>query len=153
LFWLRGGIGANAEPSRLEAAVARRLRSLAIPSSAKEMANPYASDPNAWRMAVNRFQEQCALCHDSDGRGQAVVGRSLYPRAPDMTQPATQNLTDGELFYIGAPRCPPHRHAGVGGAADAGAVVAARLVRAPLAAAHGRGAGAAVGAAAVTVTS
>ena len=28
------------------------------------------------------------------------MGQSLYPRAPDMRQPATQNLTDGELFYI-----------------------------------------------------
>jgi hypothetical protein len=28
------------------------------------------------------------------------MGRGLYPRAPDMRLPATQNLSDAELFYI-----------------------------------------------------
>ena len=28
------------------------------------------------------------------------MGRGLYPKAPDMRRPATQHLTDGELFYI-----------------------------------------------------
>jgi len=28
------------------------------------------------------------------------LGKSLYPPAPDMRLPATQQLTDGELFYI-----------------------------------------------------
>ena len=28
------------------------------------------------------------------------MGRGLYPRAPDMRLPATQSLSDGELFYI-----------------------------------------------------
>ena len=99
-FWLKDGIGANAEPSQLEATVARRLRSFAIPSTAKAERNPFASDPRAWRSANEHFQDHCALCHDSDGKGRAVVGRSLYPRAPDMTLPATQDLSDGELFYI-----------------------------------------------------
>jgi len=29
-----------------------------------------------------------------------MIGRGLYPKPPDMTQPATQNLSDGELYYI-----------------------------------------------------
>ena len=28
------------------------------------------------------------------------MGQGLFPKAPDMRQPATQQLTDGELFYI-----------------------------------------------------
>src|SRR5262249_16207471 len=28
------------------------------------------------------------------------VGDGLYPKPPDMRQAATQNLTDGELYYI-----------------------------------------------------
>jgi hypothetical protein len=28
------------------------------------------------------------------------MGRGLYPRAPDMRLPTTQNLSDAELFYI-----------------------------------------------------
>ena len=29
-----------------------------------------------------------------------MIGRGLYPKPPDMRQAATQNLTDGELYYI-----------------------------------------------------
>ena len=28
------------------------------------------------------------------------MGQALYPKVPDMRLPATQNLSDGELFYI-----------------------------------------------------
>jgi hypothetical protein len=28
------------------------------------------------------------------------MGRGFYPKAPDMRLPATQELTDGELFYV-----------------------------------------------------
>ena len=28
------------------------------------------------------------------------MGRSLYPRVPDLLSPQTQNLTDGEIHYI-----------------------------------------------------
>ena len=28
------------------------------------------------------------------------MGQGLYPKPPDMRQPATQSLSDGELFYI-----------------------------------------------------
>jgi mono/diheme cytochrome c family protein len=28
------------------------------------------------------------------------MGKNLYPRAPNMRLPATQNLSDGELYYI-----------------------------------------------------
>ena len=28
------------------------------------------------------------------------MGKHMYPPAPDMRQPATQSLSDGELFYI-----------------------------------------------------
>ena len=28
------------------------------------------------------------------------MGRGLYPRSPDMRLPATQNLSDAELFHI-----------------------------------------------------
>ena len=28
------------------------------------------------------------------------IGQNLYPKAPDMRLPATQDLTDGELYWI-----------------------------------------------------
>src|SRR5262249_28979075 len=46
------------------------------------------------------FADHCAVCHGNDGSGNTEMGRGLYPKAPDMRLPATQNLSDGELFYI-----------------------------------------------------
>ncbi len=46
------------------------------------------------------FADHCAPYHANDGRGDTQLGRNLYPRAPDMMLPATQELSDGELFWI-----------------------------------------------------
>jgi mono/diheme cytochrome c family protein len=46
------------------------------------------------------FADHCASCHANDGSGQTALGRGLFPRAPDLRRPGTQDLTDGELFHI-----------------------------------------------------
>lgn len=97
---MRGGISARTEPGRLEASVARTVRSWAIPASARGAANPIAASPRAVAAGLAHFADHCAICHGNDGSGQTAIGRNLYPRAPDMRRPATQDLTDGELFYI-----------------------------------------------------
>ena len=93
------GMSARDEPSRLEAAVARRLRTWATPAGLLDARNPVAASPEALSRARAHFADHCASCHGNDGRG-TELGRSLYPKAPDMTQPATQGLSDGELFAI-----------------------------------------------------
>jgi cytochrome c len=56
---------------------------------------------------------RCSICHGSDGRGQTQMGRSLYPRVPDLLSLQTQNLTDREIHYIieNANNKPPARTA------------------------------------------
>jgi mono/diheme cytochrome c family protein len=49
---------------------------------------------------MEHFADHCAVCHGNDGSGDTEAGRGLYPRSPDMRLAATQNLSDGELFYI-----------------------------------------------------
>src|SRR4029079_6492459 len=49
---------------------------------------------------MEHFADHGAVCPANDGSGDTEMGRGLYPRAPDMRLAATQNLTDGELFYI-----------------------------------------------------
>jgi mono/diheme cytochrome c family protein len=93
------GLSARDEPSGLEAAVARRLRTWATPAGLLHARNPVAASPEALSRARAHFADHCASCHGNDGRG-TELGRSLYPKAPDMTQPATQGLSDGELFAI-----------------------------------------------------
>src|SRR2546425_12550466 len=98
--WIRAGFSARDQPSMLEVFVARRVRSLAIPASARSAANPVTLTPNVLVAARAHFADHCASCHANDGSGQTEIGQNLYPKAPDMRLPATQNLTDGELFYI-----------------------------------------------------
>jgi mono/diheme cytochrome c family protein len=97
---VRSGIGARAEPGRLETTVAKRARSLAIPREARARTNPVAADQAALDEGLSHFADHCATCHGNDGSGDTSIGKGLYPKAPDMRQTATQELTDGELFYI-----------------------------------------------------
>ena len=97
---VRGGIGSRAEPGRFETRLARSLRSLAIPRDARSLRNPVSGQAQAIDEGMHHFADHCALCHGNDGSGQTEMGRGLYPRPPDLRQARTQQLTDGELFYI-----------------------------------------------------
>ncbi len=97
---LRRGFSARDEPSAIEAAIARRVRHLAVPRGARDTPNPVALSPETLAEGRAHFADHCASCHGNDGRGQTPLGRNLYPKAPDMQLPATQSLSDGELFYI-----------------------------------------------------
>jgi mono/diheme cytochrome c family protein len=100
LWLLSEGISARAEPGRLEAAAARRLRAVALPREARARTNPEPQTAETLRFGLEHFADHCAVCHANDGSGDTAIGRGTYPRAPDMRQAATQDLADGELFYI-----------------------------------------------------
>ena len=100
LWLMSGGIGAKVPPGRIETAVARRARSLAIPSAIRSRSNPVPATPDAIVAGMRHFSDHCAVCHANNGSGDTEMGRGLYPRAPDMRAAPTQSLTDGELFYI-----------------------------------------------------
>ena len=94
------GVSARPRPSRLESVTARTLRSIAIRARVRGMTNPVAVSDAVIKEGMQHFADHCAVCHGNDGSGDTEMGRGLYPRAPDMRLPATQNLSDGELFYI-----------------------------------------------------
>jgi mono/diheme cytochrome c family protein len=101
-FLMRRGISARKEPSAMETVVARAVRHMAIPKIDREEENPWATvvTPEILKDAREHFADHCSQCHANDGSGKTEMGQYLYPRAPDMRLPATQNLTDGELYYI-----------------------------------------------------
>jgi mono/diheme cytochrome c family protein len=100
-LWFRShGFSARAEPSWIEAKLARHARRIATPANAKETKNPFPVTDASLTEAREHYVEHCSLCHGIDGRGQTVIGRNLYPKVPPMTDADTQQLTDGELFYI-----------------------------------------------------
>ena len=100
-FWIGSrGVSAKAEPGRMETTLARTMRELAIPKEAREAANPVSTSPDVIAEGLAHFADHCAACHANEGSGETELGRRLYPRPPDLRLPATQSLTDGELFYV-----------------------------------------------------
>jgi hypothetical protein len=97
---LHDGLSAKATPGRLETFVARNVRHLAIPSNARLTQDPILDSPEVQREARLHFADHCAICHANDGSGDTLIGSGLYPKPPDLRRAPTQNLSDGELFWI-----------------------------------------------------
>src|SRR5437764_7964137 len=97
---LHGGLSARAKPTRLETFVARNARHLAIPRNARLSQNPVLDSPEIQHEARLHFADHCAICHGNDGNGDTPIGNGLYPKPPDLRKPETQDLSDGELFWI-----------------------------------------------------
>jgi mono/diheme cytochrome c family protein len=99
-YLMSTGLSAREEPGTLEAAAARRARTLAVARHARSLQNPVAYSDEVVAAGRAHFADHCAVCHANDGSGDTQMGRGLYPRAPDMRASATQELSDGELYWI-----------------------------------------------------
>jgi len=99
-FELSRGFSARVRPNPVEAFVARRLRRIAIPRAARNAVNPVVASPEVLKEAMAHFADHCALCHANDGSSKTGIGQGLYPNPPDMRLAATQEMSDGELYYI-----------------------------------------------------
>jgi predicted CXXCH cytochrome family protein len=97
---IRHGFSAADQPSAIEKVTARTVRNLGIPRAARAEANPWTASPDLLNEAQENFNNHCAGCHGEKGDGRSGVGENLYPKAPDLRQADTQNLTDGEIHYI-----------------------------------------------------
>jgi mono/diheme cytochrome c family protein len=97
---LHDGLSTRATPNKLETMIARNARHLAIPSNARVMQNPRLDSEEDSRDARLHFADHCAICHGNDGGGKTMIGTGLYPKPPDLRLPGTQNLSDGEIFWI-----------------------------------------------------
>lgn len=93
---VRGGFSTRAEPSTLEATLARSMRGLAMTKS--RPLKPVSTVSVDLTSARAHWASHCAICHGVTGAGDTDVGRNLYPPAPDMRAEATQRLSDGELY-------------------------------------------------------
>ena len=94
------GLSARSDPTAIERWIARRARDAALPGGAKSRANPIPQAPDVLAEARAHWADHCASCHANDGSGETMMGKHMYPPAPDMREHGTQNLSDGELFYI-----------------------------------------------------
>lgn len=99
--WLMStGLSARDNPGAFETRLARTTHRLAIPGSVRKLSNPMQASPELLVEARRHFADHCASCHANDGSGKTEMGQKLNPRVPDMRAAETQNLSDGELYYI-----------------------------------------------------
>ena len=94
------GFSAREMPSAVERWVARRVRAMAAPGGARDLVNPVPNSPEVLAQARAHWADHCAGCHANNGSGDTEMGKRMYPPAPDMRQADTQQMTDGELFFI-----------------------------------------------------
>jgi mono/diheme cytochrome c family protein len=94
------GFSAKAEPHALEVFMARQIRYLAIPLAHRNKENPVPMTPEVLQEGLAHFADHCATCHANNGSGQTPIGKGVYPKAPDLREPATQNMSDGEVFWV-----------------------------------------------------
>jgi hypothetical protein len=94
------GLSAREQPGTVEQWVARQARTLAVPKDARNRENPVPDSPQVQADARAHWADHCAACHANNGSGDVEMGKHMYPPAPDMRQPETQQMTDGQLFFI-----------------------------------------------------
>lgn len=99
-YLVHEGFSARAQPPAVEALFAGAIRNWSIPSDAKNAKNPFTATPDILKEAREHYADHCAVCHANDGSGKTEMGDGLYPKPPDMRLAHTQNLTDGEIYYI-----------------------------------------------------
>jgi mono/diheme cytochrome c family protein len=99
-YFVNSGVSAKEQPGRVEEFLARRVRNMAIARRARSLTNPVEYSREVIAEGRAHFADHCAICHANDGSGDTPIGRGLWPKAPDMRLPRTQNLSDGELFWI-----------------------------------------------------
>ena len=91
---------ARAQAGWLETRLARAARSIAVPRDIAARSNPIEVTPDVIANGRAHFADHCASCHANNGSGETELGQGLFPRSPDMRLAATQDLSDGELFWI-----------------------------------------------------
>ena len=93
-------LSARPAPGDLETHVARLVRRAALPADVRRRVNPVPLSAAALEDGMAHFADHCGSCHGNDGSGATAMGQNLFPKAPDMRAAPTQDLSDGELFWI-----------------------------------------------------
>jgi mono/diheme cytochrome c family protein len=97
---MRTGLSARPDPGALETWAATRVQRLSVPERYAALPNPLSVTDQVLRAAMEHWADHCASCHANDGSVRTELGSHMYPRPPDMRQPHTQQLADGELYYV-----------------------------------------------------
>lgn len=95
-----GGMIARQPPNSMEAAAARFVLDMSIPSEARDRKNPLALTDASVTAGRRLYQQKCEVCHGYDGSGKTDAGAGEYPPPTDLRAIDSTRRTDGELFYF-----------------------------------------------------
>lgn len=89
------------QPGVTETFVATRMRDWSISRAARRPL-PAAPEQNEENISKGSaiYGMACANCHGQDGRNPTPIGKSMYPRVPDLGSPDIQRMSDRELFWV-----------------------------------------------------
>ena len=100
VYIMNAGLSARESPGAVETFMAGKVRGLVISRRARDLQSAIARAPEIIAAGREHFADHCATCHANDGSGDTEMGRGMWPKVPDMRLARTQNLSDGELFWI-----------------------------------------------------
>lgn len=94
-------LSAVPDPGHFETSVATHAKTWYI-SRAARISAPPALPNNAASVAAGSalFSMDCASCHGEDGRKPTPVGKSMYPRAVDLSLSQVQQMSNPEIFWV-----------------------------------------------------
>ncbi len=93
-------VSALSSPSKLEQRAAAFTLSHSIAKRAPATKNPFPGSPENLRSGLSHYKENCVTCHGAPGVEESEAGMGLNPPAPDLTLPAIQRMSDGELYWV-----------------------------------------------------
>lgn len=97
---LLSGCTAGQKPSKVETALAAAAKDVVIPIEARNVKNPTIATEQTVNQGKQLYQQNCTICHGSNGHGEASLGQAMYPPAMDLTSPHVQHWTDSEAYWI-----------------------------------------------------
>lgn len=99
VMWSRG-FNSRAEPPKLEDSVAMAVHDSSIPERYQKMKNPLATGSINLVEAETHYEEHCAVCHGDSGNGEPKFHGLMYPRPTNLLSDDTQQMSDGEIYFI-----------------------------------------------------
>ncbi|HWE83847.1 MAG TPA: cytochrome c [Terracidiphilus sp.] len=93
-----GGLGVRPHPPAFEASLAMSALDSSIPSRYSKLKNPLATVD--MKDAAGHYEEHCAVCHADDGSGHTKFHGTMDPPPTDLRSQDTQEMPDGELYWI-----------------------------------------------------
>ena len=94
------GFSSRPQPSNMEASIAMKTYDSSTPERYEKMQNPVSAQGVDLIEAGGHYEEHCAVCHGDSGNGQPKFHGIMYPRPTDLRSEETQEMSDGELYWV-----------------------------------------------------